>query len=84
MNIEIANYYEHLLIEEMTALVNNGELPDDEDQLNDIACLAMNSLPSRYTHHSVDMAFYLTERERSEMNAQVAVALNNAIDKVLS
>lgn len=84
MNIEISNYYEHLLIEEMIALVSEGELPDEEDLLNDIACLAMNNLPSRYTHHSVDMAFYLTEKERSIMNQQIAVALNNAIDKVMS
>ena len=54
-----------------------------ENGFHSIACLAMNNLPSRYTHHSVDMAFYLTEKERAEMNSQIAVALNNAIDKVM-
>lgn len=81
--IEISNYYEQLLIDEMTALVNDGELPNDQELLNDIACLAMNNLPNRYSHHSVDMAFFLSSKERSEMLGKVAVALNEAVDKVM-
>ena len=84
MSIEIENYYEHLLLEEVNQLVIGGDLPADEDLLSDIACLAMNNLPSRYAHHAVDMAFFLGEEERIEMNRKVAVALNNAIDKVMS
>ena len=81
--IEISNYYEHLLIDEIMTLVGNGELPNDEDLLCDIACLAMNTLPARYTHNEVDMAFFLSSEERADMSGKVAVALNNAIDKVI-
>ncbi|MFT5161548.1 MAG: hypothetical protein ACI9FJ_000113 [Alteromonadaceae bacterium] len=84
MTIEIQNYYEHLLLEEINQLIISGDLEDDEDILSDIACLAMNNLPSRYAHHAVDMAFFLSEKERVEMNSKVSVALNNAINKVLS
>ncbi|NQZ10848.1 MAG: late competence development ComFB family protein [Algicola sp.] len=84
MSIEIENYYEHLLLEEVNQLVIGGDLPADEELLSDIACLAMNNLPSRYAHHAVDMAFFLSEDERIEMNNKVAIALNNAIEKVMS
>ena len=83
MPVEIENYYEHLLLEEISALVVSGDLPSDEDTLSDIACLAMNNLPSRYSHHAVDMAFFLSEAERTEMISKVAIALNNAIEKVM-
>lgn len=83
MTIEIENYYEHLLLEEMNMRIGEGTLSTDEDTLTDIACLAMNNLPSRYAHYAVDMAFFLSEQERIEMNNKVAIALNNAIDKIL-
>lgn len=84
MSIEIENYYEHLLLEEINQRVLDGDLVTDEDTLTDIACLAMNQLPSRYAHHAVDMAFFLSETDRLEMNNKVAVALNSAVEKVLS
>jgi competence protein ComFB len=84
MSIEIENYYEHLLLEEMNQLILSGDLKQDQDVLSDIACLAMNNLPARYTHNPVDMAFFLSANERYDMTNKVAVALNNAIDKVAS
>lgn len=83
MSIEISNYYEHLLLEEINTLVLGGDLPNEEDTLCDIACLAMNNLPSRYTHNAVDMAFFLSSEERQEMLGKVAIALDNAISKVM-
>ncbi len=84
MTIEIENYYEHLLLEEINQRIIAGELENDEDTLSDIACLAMNNLPSRYAHHAVDMAFFLSEDERAQMYSKVHIALNNAVEKVLS
>ncbi|MFT4928565.1 MAG: hypothetical protein ACI8WB_004684 [Phenylobacterium sp.] len=84
MSIEIENYFEHLLLEEINQRIHDGSLSADEDTLTDIACLAMNNLPSRYAHHAVDMAFFLSTEQRLDMDNKVAVALNNAVEKVLS
>ena len=34
--------------------------------LADVACVALNRLPSRYIRHEVDFMFYLSARERGE------------------
>jgi hypothetical protein len=34
--------------------------------LADVACVALNRLAPRYIRHEVDMAFYLSERERDD------------------
>ena len=47
----------------------------DSDTLCDIACVALNRLPPRYIRHEVDFSFYLTERERIEID----VAINEAV-----
>jgi hypothetical protein len=46
--------------------------------LADVACVALNRLPPRYIRHAVDFAFYLTERERAESDAQVQEAVDFA------
>jgi hypothetical protein len=49
------------------------------DLVADIACVALNHLPPRYVRHTVDMAFYLSPRERQEMEEKVAEAVRTAI-----
>jgi len=39
--------------------------------LADIACVALNRLPPRYIRHSVDFSFYLSEKERQEIDAAI-------------
>ena len=51
-------------------------LAHDPELLADVACVALNRLPSRYIRHEVDFAFYLSERERAESDRQV----NEAVD----
>jgi hypothetical protein len=46
--------------------------------LGDVACVALNRLPPRYIRHEVDFAFYLSERERSENERQLADAVDFA------
>ncbi len=50
----------------------------DVELLADVACVALNRLPPRYIRHAVDFAFYLTERERTESDAQVQEAVEFA------
>lgn len=82
MNFEgIHNYYESLVIEQvMNTVASEGE--SSEDELEDIACLALNQLPARYVRHDVDMAFFLTTRERERMQHQITEAVLSAVRMV--
>jgi hypothetical protein len=57
-------------------------LANRDDALADVACVALNRLPPRYIRHSVDFAFYLTERERAETERDVAEAVSFAFEFV--
>jgi hypothetical protein len=77
----IHNYYELLVIEHvMNTIAREGD--SSEDELEDIACLALNQLPVRYVRHDVDMAFFLTTRERERMQHEISEAVLNAVRTV--
>ena len=48
------------------------------DLLADVACVALNRLPTRYIRHEVDFVFYLSERERSDSDRQLIEAIEYA------
>jgi hypothetical protein len=52
------------------------------DLLADVACVALNRLPARYIRHRVDYLFYLTERERAELEIAVDEAVKYAYEFV--
>jgi hypothetical protein len=52
------------------------------DLLCDVACVALNRLPARYIRHEVDFRFYLTDRDRVEIDAAVQEAVSYAFDFV--
>lgn len=85
MNFEsVHNYYEPLVIQEiMTELVGKQNITD-EDFLEDVACVALNSLPARYVRHDVDMAFFLTTEERHRIAEDIRNAISNAHELVIS
>ena len=82
MNFEsIHNYYEPLVIEHvMNTVAKDGD--HDEGFLEDVACLALNQLPARYVRHDVDMAFFLTTREREKMQHDITEAVLSAVKTV--
>lgn len=53
-------------------------LAHDGDLLADVACVALNRLQPRYIRHEVDFSFYLSEKERSDSERQVADAVEFA------
>lgn len=55
--------------------VNDGLLPD-------VACVALNRLPPRYIRHAVDLAFYQSDKERSEGDRAVSRAVEFAYEFV--
>ncbi len=82
MNFEsIHNYYETLVTEHIMNTLAKEE-GVDQDFLEDVACLALNQLPARYVRHDVDMAFFLTARERERMQDHIVEAVLDATRQV--
>lgn len=77
MNInfeQVHNFFEPVVFEAVTA--NASSYPSfSADMLADVACVALNRLPARYLRHDVDMMFYLTESERSAIDASLQEAV---------
>jgi hypothetical protein len=71
---QVHNYFERLVFE---AVANQADSHPgyDADMLADVACVALNRLPARYLRHDVDMMFYLTEKERGNIEDSLHEAL---------
>jgi hypothetical protein len=54
----------------------------DQEFFSDVACVTLNHLPPRYFRHEVDMAFYLSPTEYSEMKNKVDDAIKKALSHV--
>lgn len=73
----IFNYNERLIVEEMAKQL--ADQPCTEEQLSDVACLALNKVPAKYIKHSVDRAFYMSNEERAELESGIKEAVAEAI-----
>jgi competence protein ComFB len=78
----INNYFEKLVFDVIQEKLYETELDNNEDFLADIACVALNQLPSRYVRHNVDMVFYMTAKEREQNQVLVEDAVIMAINYV--
>lgn len=78
----INNYFEKLVFDSIQEKLNTTELDSGESYLADIACVALNQLPSRYVRHNVDMVFYMTSEEKELNHSNVENAVTMAIDYV--
>lgn len=80
MNFEnIRNYYEHLVMQRVVDTLGKQSPAPDPDYLADVTCVALNHLPPRYMRHEVDMAFYVSSHERSEIMLKVNDAVDYAV-----
>ncbi|HWP20914.1 MAG TPA: late competence development ComFB family protein [Burkholderiaceae bacterium] len=77
----IHNYYERPVLEAVAAVASHYPLVEGE-LLADVACVALNRLPPRYIRHDVDLAFYLTEKERADNEKAVGDAVRYAFEFV--
>ncbi|MEE2001674.1 late competence development ComFB family protein [Alkalimonas sp. MEB108] len=78
LNDDIHNYYEKLVID---YLAQQGlDQNKDPDYLADLSCIILNQLPPRYIRYEVDMAFYLPQSERFEMQMKVQEAVRKAVE----
>ncbi|MCR8923541.1 late competence development ComFB family protein [Dasania sp. GY-MA-18] len=73
----IHNYYETLVLQELQRVLVGKDV--DGEYIADVSCVALNNLPPRYIRHDVDMMFYLSSGERSEINHKVTKAVSDAI-----
>lgn len=74
---DIHNYYEHLILERIETLgINKNK---DSNYIADLCCLALNQVPPRYIRYEVDMAFYLPQNERQQMEMNVINSISKAI-----
>lgn len=78
----INNYYEQLVHDQIMKVLVEGEGITDTDFLEDVACVALNQLPSRYVRHSVDLVFYMTQKELQDGYKAVEDAVEKAFEIV--
>lgn len=81
MNFEnIHNYYEKLVIDYLLEQVSGvAHEAADQDYLEDVACVALNRLPTRYVRYDVDTAFYMSDAEHQTMRGEVEEAVADAL-----
>ena len=81
--LNIVNYYEQLVIDELWMMAikhTNDNLSHDD--IEDIACLALNNLPASYVKSAFDKASHLSETDYQHTTDRVKHAINDAIKKI--
>lgn len=81
--LNICNYYEQLVIDHLWQLTNNPANNFTQAFIEDVACLALNDLPTCYVRNLVDKGANMTEHDHQEMRQLVLVAIDKAMIKVL-
>jgi hypothetical protein len=77
----VHNHHERPVFEAVAAAAHEYPFVGPE-LLPDVACVALNRLGARYIRHTVDLAFYLTEKERQEGEQAVGDAVRFAFEFV--
>lgn len=75
---QIHNYFEHLVFDYIDQNIIPHAQKKSDDYFLDMACIALNKLPTRYVRYEVDMAFFLHPEERGKMQESVKTAVNEA------
>jgi len=75
---QIHNYFEHLVFDYIDQHIIPDAQKESDDYFLDMACIALNKLPTRYVRYEVDMAFFLHPEERGKMQESVKTAVTEA------
>ena len=78
----IHNHHELAVFAAITEAADRYPLVTQNELLPDVGCVALNRLAPRYIRHQVDMAFYMTERERTENERAISDAVTFAFEFV--
>lgn len=76
----VHNYYEKKVFDEINEFYLNVGL--NEQQLADMACIALNHIPPKYIRFDIDMSFYMSGQEHLEVQERVKQAVEKACQKV--
>lgn len=79
---DINNYYEQLVTDRLWQLKEEAAEPFTQSFLDDVACLALNSLPPCYVRNTIDKSVAITEKDYQDMHNTTNVAIEKAILKV--
>ena len=77
---DVHNYYEKVMLDRIVG--RNLQDKYDDDVMADFCCTVLNQLPARYIRYDVDMAFYLPQHERIQMEQRVDIAIDVAMTQV--
>lgn len=77
---DVHNYYEKIMLDRIVE--RNLQDQYDDDVMADFCCTVLNQLPARYIRYDVDMAFYLPQHERLQMEQRVDIAIDVAMTQV--
>ncbi|QPK62615.1 late competence development ComFB family protein [Methylomonas sp. LL1] len=80
--INISNYYEQLVIDKLWELSEVSENPFTQSFLEDVACLALNNLPTCYVRSLVDKGATMTEQDHQQIRTTVGHAIERAMEQV--
>jgi competence protein ComFB len=75
----ITNYYEALVVDCIRRKLAGSAKLRDDDYLADVACVALNRLPSRYVRHIVDTRFFESEKDCAIEDANIDLAVSYAL-----
>lgn len=76
----VHNYYERLVFNEIR---ENYADKLDEEELADMACIALNRIPPRYIRYDIDMSFFMTPDQYLEVERTVTKSCRKAFKKML-
>lgn len=75
----VHNIHENAVFEAVArAAVRHPGIAQNVDLLADVACVALNRVPARYIRHDMDLAFFLTDRERIDNERAIDEAVEQA------
>ena len=79
----VYNTHEKTIFEAVAAAAPRyPAIADDPGLLADVACVALNRMPPHYIRHSMDLAFFTTEKERQATLRNVAESVDFAFGYV--
>ncbi|MGY6277466.1 late competence development ComFB family protein [Methylomonas sp. MgM2] len=79
---DIVNYYERLVIDRIWQMQQTEAESFSQCFLEDVACLALNSLPTCYVCSPVDKSANLSETDHEKMRVAVEKAIAQAMVQV--
>jgi len=77
----VHNYYERYVIQEINENYLHKGLSDQ--QVADLACIALNRIPPKYIRYDIDMSFYMSSDEYVGHQQKIQKAVAKAFKKLV-